>query len=73
MEVLRVASVDRQIALKDGGTGTVKAVFKGGTSLSRVYHLIDRFSEDIDLLVIFPTEGGGTSLNRPGESGDFPI
>jgi hypothetical protein len=63
MEVLRVASVDRQIALKDGGTGTVKAVFKGGTSLSRVYHLIDRFSEDIDLLVIFPTEGGGTSQN----------
>ena len=24
-------------------------VFKGGTSLSKVYHLIDRFSEDIDL------------------------
>jgi hypothetical protein len=27
-------------------------VFKGGTSLSKCYHLIDRFSEDIDLLVI---------------------
>jgi predicted nucleotidyltransferase component of viral defense system len=25
-------------------------VFKGGTSLSKCYHLIDRFSEDIDLL-----------------------
>ena len=24
-------------------------VFKGGTSLSKAYHLIDRFSEDIDL------------------------
>ena len=24
-------------------------VFKGGTSLSKVYNLIDRFSEDIDL------------------------
>ena len=24
-------------------------VFKGGTSLSKVYHLIERFSEDIDL------------------------
>lgn len=24
-------------------------IFKGGTSLSKVYHLIDRFSEDIDL------------------------
>lgn len=61
MEVLRVASVDRTIALKDGNTGTVKAVFKGGTSLSRIYHLIDRFSEDIDLLIIFPTEGGGST------------
>ena len=26
-------------------------VFKGGTSLSKVYNLIDRFSEDIDLSV----------------------
>ena len=25
--------------------------FKGGTSLSKVYHLIDRFSEDIDLIL----------------------
>lgn len=25
--------------------------FKGGTSLSKVYHLIERFSEDIDLLI----------------------
>lgn len=24
-------------------------IFKGGTSLSKVFHLIDRFSEDIDL------------------------
>lgn len=63
MEVLRVASIDRQIALREGGTGVAKAVFKGGTSLSRVYHLIDRFSEDIDLLVVFPDESGGTSIN----------
>jgi predicted nucleotidyltransferase component of viral defense system len=27
-------------------------VFKGGTSLSNAYSLIDRFSEDIDLLVL---------------------
>ena len=25
--------------------------FKGGTSLSKVYHLIDRFSEDIDITI----------------------
>jgi hypothetical protein len=28
-------------------------IFKGGTSLSKVYHLIDRFSEDLDLAVVF--------------------
>ena len=63
MEVLRVASVDRQIELEDG-TGVVQTVFKGGTSLSRVYGLIDRFSEDIDLLVSFPNDGGGPGVNR---------
>lgn len=26
-------------------------IFKGGTSLSKVYHLIERFSEDIDLIL----------------------
>lgn len=28
-----------------------KVIFKGGTSLSKAYHLIDRFSEDIDLIL----------------------
>jgi hypothetical protein len=28
-----------------------KILFKGGTSLSKVYHLIERFSEDIDLIL----------------------
>ena len=27
-------------------------VFKGGTALSKCYHLIERFSEDIDLVVL---------------------
>lgn len=27
-----------------------KFVFKGGTSLSKAYHVIERFSEDIDLI-----------------------
>jgi len=30
-------------------------VFKGGTSLSKIYGLIERFSEDIDLVFIFKT------------------
>jgi nucleotidyltransferase AbiEii toxin of type IV toxin-antitoxin system len=63
IEVLRVVSTDRQINLRDGASGTVRTVFKGGTSLSRVYGLIDRFSEDIDVLVIFPDYGGGPSEN----------
>ncbi len=37
-----------------------KLIFKGGTSLSKVWHLIERFSEDIDLAVdrsLFGLEG----------------
>lgn len=37
-----------------------RIIFKGGTSLSKVWHLIDRFSEDIDLAVdrsLFGLEG----------------
>ena len=37
-----------------------KLVFKGGTSLSKVWHLIERFSEDIDLAIdreMFDLEG----------------
>lgn len=30
---------------------TDSIIFKGGTSLSKAYHLIDRFSEDIDLII----------------------
>ncbi len=30
-------------------------VFKGGTSLSKVYHIIERFSEDIDLILDWRT------------------
>jgi len=33
-----------------------RMVFKGGTSLSKVFGLIDRFSEDIDLIL---EPGGG--------------
>lgn len=37
-----------------------KLIFKGGTSLSKVWHLIERFSEDIDLAIdrsLFDMEG----------------
>lgn len=54
VEVLRAAAVSRPIAAKDGVAHEVLPIFKGGTSLSRVFGLIDRFSEDVDLLVPFP-------------------
>lgn len=41
-------------------------VFKGGTSLSKVFGLIDRFSEDIDLILDWRLLGYGT------EEGDNP-
>jgi predicted nucleotidyltransferase component of viral defense system len=42
-------------------------IFKGGTSLSKCYHLIDRFSEDIDLNIecdYKPTEGQRKQLKK---------
>lgn len=32
-------------------------VFKGGTSLSKAHHLIQRFSEDVDLIAVLPAGG----------------
>ena len=37
----------------------VEIVFKGGTSLSKAFSLIERFSEDVDLLVILPDDTTG--------------
>ena len=59
-EVLRIASRSRPIV---GSDEPVEFIFKGGTSLSRVFGLIDRFSEDIDLLVAFP-QGPGASARH---------
>lgn len=39
-----------------------KVVFKGGTSLSKAYHLVDRFSEDIDIAVINANSFNGNQL-----------
>ena len=61
-EVLRAASTERQIELLDGSSANVTFIFKGGTSLSRIFGIIERFSEDVDLLAIFP--GGASSGSR---------
>ena len=39
-------------------------VFKGGTSLSKAYRLIDRFSEDIDLAVLYSSEKGDNQRKK---------
>lgn len=54
-EVLRAATRPVVALGKDGAHHAVGTVFKGGTSLSRVYGIIERFSEDVDLLIRFPS------------------
>ena len=43
-------------------------VFKGGTSLSKAYGLIERFSEDIDLVLDWKLIGFGKGLKDPMQS-----
>jgi predicted nucleotidyltransferase component of viral defense system len=50
-EVLRVLA-------KDFGDDFI---FKGGTSLSKGYRIIERFSEDVDILVLPGERGLGTT------------
>ncbi len=45
-------------------------IFKGGTSLSKVYGLIDRFSEDIDLVLDWTLLGYGQGLIDPYQNFD---
>jgi predicted nucleotidyltransferase component of viral defense system len=44
------------------GAAAAGVVFKGGTSLSKAFGLIERFSEDVDLLVV--TTATGNALKR---------
>lgn len=41
-----------------------KIVFKGGTSLSKAYRLINRFSEDIDLAIVQTDEITGNAIKK---------
>lgn len=45
-------------------TAKVVVVFKGGTSLSKAYRIIERFSEDVDVLVVLPDDA--TTGQRDG-------
>lgn len=42
-----------------------RMVFKGGTSLSKVFQLIERFSEDIDLVLDWTLLGYGRGMENP--------
>lgn len=53
-----VTEVLRGVARCSAETG-VTAVLKGGTSLSKAFGLIHRFSEDVDVIVIAPGESKG--------------
>jgi hypothetical protein len=55
-ELLR--SLIRPLPDNSGGQD-VTVVFKGGTSLSKVYRLVDRFSEDVDVLLVYDGVGTG--------------
>lgn len=44
------------------GEFTQDFVFKGGTSLSKAYRIVERFSEDVDILVL-PGERGGKATD----------
>jgi hypothetical protein len=42
----------------------VEVVFKGGTSLSKAFSLIHRFSEDVDVLVVLPIQDSAGARDR---------
>jgi hypothetical protein len=53
-EVLRVVVPPRTVRDKNQVEQEVRPIFKGGTSLNKAWRLIERFSEDVDLLIPFP-------------------
>lgn len=63
-EVLRAATAPIELEARGGSRHSVSQIFKGGTSLSRVHGLIERFSEDVDLLVVFPPVDASTGAKE---------
>ncbi len=59
-----VTEVLRGAATASQQTGC-SIVFKGGTSLSKAHRLIQRFSEDVDLIAILPVGGKNRSRQNP--------
>jgi len=61
-ELLR--SLAKPLAITETGPAASMVVFKGGTSLSKAYGLIERFSEDVDILVTPPTYFGRGATDK---------
>ncbi|QWL40993.1 nucleotidyl transferase AbiEii/AbiGii toxin family protein [Rathayibacter toxicus] len=72
-EVLRAACVEQTITLPDGSLAPVTFTFKGGTSLSRVFRIVERFSEDVDLLAEFPAEASPNARHKILKSVDEAV
>ena len=56
--------VVRTLALVFASSIAPHTVFKGGTSLSKAWNLIDRFSEDIDIVVVKNEGDSGNALKE---------
>ncbi len=44
--------------------GDFLVVFKGGTSLSKAWHLIQRMSQDVDILLVPPAGAGSNAKDK---------
>ena len=63
-ELLRSIASGGVINTVNNNSENVTAIFKGGTSLSRIFHIINRFSEDVDILLVFPTDTSKGARDR---------
>lgn len=64
VEALRAVRDGFDVTINDA-TVRIQPIFKGGTSLSKAFGLVERFSEDVDLLVPVPfDEPDGYSQNQ---------
>jgi hypothetical protein len=64
VELLR--SVMQPLGLEpiDGHVCSARALLKGGTSLSKVFSIVERFSEDLDILIVHEGLGESARENR---------
>lgn len=72
-EALRAACQEQHVELSDGSLTSITFTFKGGTSLSWVFGIIERFSEDVDLLAGFPPDLSANARHKVLKSVDNAV